>query len=298
MNKDRENILLPVGRLIEGSLYTFTTHDMNGEPRIYKSGPKQGQPKPEFFFSLAIKKMGEQSWAQTPWGQQIYALAVRAFPRGEYQSPAFSWKIVDGDSTIPNEKGMKPCDRQGYAGCWVVRLKTTFAPGLINRDTGLKLDLPDGAIQLGDYIQPIAEVMRNSEKSHKPGIYITPKYVAFCGYGERIQLGINPQQVQWSRELPTGASATPVGISPTVSAPISPVVTQPIGVTLNNTSPPPYPQILTPVVPRPIEQQPMPRLPDERLSQHMKKQGFTFLKLLGMGYTEQGLISEGLMSAE
>ena len=81
-----------------------------------------GSPMMDFFYAVAIAKQGEQDWRQTPWGQQIQAAGVEGWPNGEHQQPTFAWKIVDGDSSIPDKKGGKPCDKEGFPGHWIVRI--------------------------------------------------------------------------------------------------------------------------------------------------------------------------------
>jgi hypothetical protein len=103
------NITSPVGRIVMGSLYDPSTTDAEGKPLVVKTGPNAGQPRVNYFFALAIPKGAEPHWAHTPWGQQIWNVGNQAFPNAA-QSPAFAWKIEDGDSQIPNKKGRKPVD--------------------------------------------------------------------------------------------------------------------------------------------------------------------------------------------
>ena len=85
-----------------------------------------GAPITELYFAVAIPKQGEQHWNQTLWGQQIHTRAVQDWPNGEHGALDFSWKIIDGDSQIPNKKGKKPADREGWAGNWILNCNTRF----------------------------------------------------------------------------------------------------------------------------------------------------------------------------
>jgi len=60
-------------------------------------------------------------------------------------SPAFSWKVTDGDSPLPNKKGKRPCDQTGYAGHWVIWFSQGWLPKRVNADG--TVELPEGAIQ-------------------------------------------------------------------------------------------------------------------------------------------------------
>lgn len=283
--RDREEILFPVGRLVMGSLYKARTTNMHGEPLKIKTGPNAGQPRSEFFFAVALPKSTETSWAQTEWGKKIYGVAVRAFPKGEFQAPTFAWKIVDGDSHIPNEKGIKPCDRQGYPGNWVLSFVVGFAPTLVRAPSGVPLDMPEDSVNLGDYVQVIGNVTSNVG-APKPGVYLNPSHVAFVGHGQRIFLGIDPKTVPWSKDLPPGASAVPV--LPTTPSPLSPppaaAPIPPVGAPI--TMPPPYPQIL----------QPPPRAPIVPVRQMTPAaQGNSYESLIAIGWTDETLVQHGLM---
>ena len=121
------NITSPVGRIVMGSLYDPSTTDAEGKPLVVKTGPNAGKPRVNYFFALAIPKGAEPHWAHTPWGQQIWNVGNQAFPNAA-QSPAFTWKIEDGDSQIPNKKGRKPIDNEGWRGHWILKFSGGFAP--------------------------------------------------------------------------------------------------------------------------------------------------------------------------
>lgn len=201
----------PVGRLISGSVYEPRTTDAMGAPLVVKTGQNIGQPRVEFAFGVAIPKTpGVTHWASEPWGAPIWAHGHAEFPNGAASSPLFSWKITDGDSQIPNTKGIKPCDREGYPGHWIVYFSSGTAPKLYNADGSQQLVEP-GAIKTGYYVQVFGDIAGN-DNAQKPGMYVNHKYVALSGYGKEISSGPAAGSVGFGgAALPPGASAVPVG---------------------------------------------------------------------------------------
>ena len=128
-----QTLLTPAARLVGGSLYEGQTTDSKGVPLVVKTGPNKGQPREDFYFGVAIPKGTEQHWAHTDWGRSIHGVGAAAFPHAS-QMPTFSWKITDGDSQVPNAKGQRPCDREGYPGHWVLHFSSGYAPRVYNKD--------------------------------------------------------------------------------------------------------------------------------------------------------------------
>lgn len=295
---NRENLLTPVGRLVQGSLYDGKTTDAENRPLEYKTGPNAGQQRLDFFFSIAIAKGVEQHWSQTTWGALIYQVGKQSFPQGQHASPAFAWKIIDGDSAVPNKNGKKPCDREGFKGHWILNFSSGFAPGIYNAD-GTQQMLQPNAVNLGDYIQVYGNVSGN-ESQQQPGIYLNHSMVAFAGYGDRIVVGADPKSVGFGNSpLPAGVSATPksqgfnpvppVETTPAPQAPAAapaayvPPVTQ-IPVT-------PHTAILTP----PVTPAAPPPVPVRVMTE--KCQGATYEQLIGAGWTDALLVQHGMMVA-
>lgn len=229
MATQKQFILTPVGRLVAGSLYKAQTTDSEGRQLQVKNGPQAGQPRSDWFFAIAIPKQGEQHWSQTPWGKTIWETGHSAFPQGQGQSPTFAWKIVDGDSTVPNSVGKRPCDREGYPGCWVLHWSSGFAPKIYNSNGTQQITEPD-AVKLGYYIQVHGSVDGNGS-SQKPGIYLNHSMVALAAYGPEIIVGPDAAAVGFGQgvALPPGASATPPAGSfnpappmPAAGAPVAP----------------------------------------------------------------------------
>ncbi len=229
MTTQRVNFTTPVGRLVMGSLYKPQTTDADGKPLVVKNGPNVGQPTVRYFFALAVpKNPGEQHWASTEWGQKIWAAGHAGFPQGQANSPTFAWKVVDGDSQVPNSKGKKPCEREGYPGHWVISFSSGFPPKIYNRDGTAAIVEPD-AVKLGYYVQVNGDVDANGN-AMKPGVYLNHNMVALSAYGPEIHSGPDVAAAGFgAAPLPAGASATPVGgfapaapMAPPPAAPAAP----------------------------------------------------------------------------
>lgn len=283
----RVELLTPVGRLVQGSLYNGATTDAEGRPLVYKSGPNIGQPRVNFWFSLAIAKAGEQHWNQTEWGQKIWNVGQAGFPNGAANSPHFAWKIIDGDSMIPNMQGNKPCDNEGFPGHWILKFSGSFAPSLFNENGTLPLTEPN-AIQLGDYIQVYGYVEDN-KSTQQPGVYLNHSMIARSGYGQRILAGADPKSVGFGGSpLPAGASTTPLASFAPVTAPVAspvpmPSTPVPAPAAAPVAPPPAYPEILTP--PAPITVNVMTE----------KAAGVSYEQYIAAGWTDEQLVAGGYM---
>lgn len=295
------DLLTPVGRLVQGSLYTGNTTDADNNPLVYKTGPNQGQPRMNFWFALAIAKGSEAHWNQTEWGNKIWGVGQSGFTSGQANSPHFAWKISDGDSNIPNKQGNKPCDYEGFAGHWILKFSGSFAPSLFNSTGTIPLTEPN-AIQLGDYVQVFGSVEDNNP-APSPGVYLNHSMVAHAGFGQRITLGMDPKSVGFGNvPLPAGASATPIAqafsqapppaqgghgapvqvyTAPAVQAPAIPVQ--------------PHTAILVPAIPlAPVQAAPAPVPARVMLP---AAEGVTYEQFIAGGWSDAQLIQHGKMSA-
>lgn len=288
----RTELLTPIGRLVQGSLYSGATTDAENRPLVYKSGSNIGQPRVNFWFSLALQKKGEQHWNQTEWGQKIWGVGQTGFPDGRANSPLFAWKVIDGDSRIPNTQGRLPCDNEGFPGHWVLKFSGAFAPSLFNDSGTLPLTEPN-AIQLGDFIQ-VYGYIEDNKSNQQPGIYLNHSMIAHSGYGQRIVLGADPKAVGFGNTpLPPGASATPVtqAFQPAMP-PMTPTETR--YQTGMQATPPrtiePYPGIL---VPPPS----MPAPPVAVRTMLPAANGITYEQYIASGWTDAQLIQHGMMQA-
>lgn len=280
----KESILTPVGRFVMGSFYKPQTTNIEGGPLT----DKHGKPRVEYFFAIAIPKGTENHWSQTPWGAKIYNAGLTGFPNGQTQSPTFAWKIVDGDSSIPNKKGRKPCEREGYPGNWVLSFNSGFAPTICD-STGKISSLPEGAINPGDYIQVYGTVSDNGS-SQQPGVFLNHSHVALIGYGERIMTGIDPASIGFGGDLPPGASLTPItqGFNPEVR-------------NLINKSPQPqlptYPNILNPNGAMLSPSIPLLNSEKRKVLTSLAA-GVSYEQLIKNGWTDELLLQRGMMREE
>ena len=264
----------PVGRLVQGSLYKGSTTDAEGNTLVIKSGPNAGQPRTDYFFALAIPKGSEKSWTQTEWGKTIYDVGVKGFPNGQYNAPTFAWKIIDGDSTVPNRRGRKPCDREGFPGHWVLNFSSGYAPRIFNSNGTQALTDPDH-VKLGYYVQ-VAGTVSGNGSTQQPGIYLNHGMVALSGFGPEIVVGPDPASVGFGKAtLPPGASATPLGSLPGASAPAAPApAVQPHTGFLNPAAPPPPVRQMT-----------------------AKAQGMSYEQMIAAGWNDALLVQHGYMAA-
>ena len=150
-------------------------------------------PMTEAYIAVAIPKAGSVDWKTTPWGQQIYARAVADWPNGEYGAPTFAWKIADGDSQIPNQKGKKPAEREGWAGHWILHCNTQL--GIRCHHVGQyapEQQIQDAnEIKTGDYARVLIGV-RGNGPSQSPGVYVNPILFELSRAGQLIMSESGP----------------------------------------------------------------------------------------------------------
>ena len=205
----RVNITSPVGRIVMGSLYDPSTTDAEGKPLVVKTGPNAGQPRVNYFFALAIPKGPEPHWAHTPWGQQIWNVGNQAFPNAA-QSPAFAWKIEDGDSQIPNKKGRKPCQNEGWPGHWILKFSGGFAPKVYQQEGAGYVQVTQKDFCKPGYFVEVAFSVEGNGSQSQPGVYLNHSMVCFRAYGQEITFGPDVASAGFgAAPLPVGASMTP-----------------------------------------------------------------------------------------
>lgn len=216
----------PPGRFIGGSLYQGSTKDDKGIAKVYKSGANAGQPRTDYSVGIAIKKT-KAHWAEEPgWGQAIWAEGHAAWPAGQAQHPSFAWKIIDGDSTIPNKKMKRPCDQEGYAGHWIIWFGGTTPPKLaVAIGTEPQWNDTPNFCMPGDIIEVKGSVVGN-ESSDTAGVYMN--YEAVCMRAYHKDGRIQSQSIDLASAgfgaapLPAEATAMPVGNAMAPAAPPAP----------------------------------------------------------------------------
>jgi hypothetical protein len=201
---------------------------MEGKPLVYKSGDREGEPRKDYFMAIAVEKtnpyVGELK-------STIEGVARKAFP--DLHGPdgtvkpgvELSMKITDGDSTKANKKGKRPCDKEGYPGCWVFGFTTSNGPVDCYTKGGAQRIADPKEIKTGYYVRINGSAAGNKSTSN-PGVYLNPNMVELVAYGEEINsrpsgsdvFGGAPEEA-----LPAGATAAPQDSS----APTAPVADAP-----------------------------------------------------------------------
>lgn len=294
----RINFTTPVGRLVAGSLYKGADKDAEGRTLVVKKGPDAGKPRLDFYMAIAIPKGAERHWAETEWGKVIWN-AGHAFLAHAGQMPTFAWKITDGDSQVPNKKGKKPCEREGYKGHWVLGFSSGYSSQLFTL-VGVTSPVAlqgENAINLGDYVQINGSVCGNGSTS-QPGVYLNHSRCCLIGYGQRIVVGPDVESAGFGGALPAGASTTPPAgftppaVSPPMSAPVAaaPQFTPPTQPTAPLTAPAssaqPYTGYMQPPGP--------PAAPAKVMT--AKAGGATYQSFIDAGWNDQQMREQGYLA--
>ncbi|MDD5363387.1 MAG: DUF2815 family protein [Ignavibacteria bacterium] len=245
-NQNAVEFISPVGRLVQGNLFKPTNTDMYGRPLLDKSG----KPRVNYFISVAIPKKdasmnnGQLIPSKSISGGYVlnwalvFSVASKLFPsyfqNGKCMHPNFSFKITDGDSELPNAKGIKPKDRDGWAGCWVVRFNNGFAPKIFTKGGASAITDPN-AIKAGYWIRVHGTCVGNNNME-KPGVFLNMMSIELVGYGDEIKFGDSGDAFGADpADLPEGATAIPAE-SNAFASNISP----------SSVTPPPFPTNVTP----------------------------------------------------
>lgn len=297
MSNLRTQILLPTGRIVMGDLYKASDKDADGKPRMVKTGVNAGQLTQQFFAAVAIKKTVAEGahWAGEPWAAEFWRVGNAAFPKIA-EGPAFSWKIVDGSSGVPNKKGIAPNTREGYPGNWVVSISSSYAPKIVNEDGSAYL-LDPGMVKCGDYVQALVSVDGNAS-TQNPGIYVNHELYSFQGIGERIVTGVDPTTVGFGKG-PKPAGVLPVPAGQMKAPPASPPAAQ--GAPPPVPGAPPAPTASIPLAPAPGFLAPPPAPPAPPAppvagkTLTAKAGAHTYAALIGAGWTDATLVANGMM---
>lgn len=317
MSTNQVNILFQAGRVVGGSCYKGRTHNKKGELLLFKSGVKKGQPRTDWSLGVAYPKNGTTHFNQTPWGKLVYDEAVREFPRGEYQQPAFSWKIQDGDSTVPNKEMRRNCDRVGYPGHWIVWFGGTNPPQLAKLENKRAVPfLEPNGIKPGYWVQVSGSTKRNDGET--AGMYMNQHIVCLVGIDEEIAYGPDLESVGFGEgvALPAGVSMTnfPTAATlplPAFEPPVHPAYSSPAQVAavppVTQTAVTPHPSFLTPSVPLPSAPMGLPALPvpnpvlapplppaEPRMT--AAAQGATYAQMLAGGWTPDLMRQHGMLA--
>jgi len=284
-------IITPVGRLVQG-------HPMEINPvKDDKTGIQKtnvsGEPQVSVFVAIAIPKGSETHWAHTEWGRSIWKAGAEGWPNGEFNSPSFAWKVVDGDSQVPDKKGIKPSTREGFPGHWVVKCNNGFAIPCYhaNRYQPHEVIQNKAEIKRGDYIRLVIQAKGNAP-SQSPGVYLNPSLFELTRAGVEIVVQSGPDASETFGKtqavMPTNALIDPnipgVPGVPNASLIVQAGGTLPgVGAQINQTANVPG-AVAPPTIPT---YTPVPEFlsPDERFN--VSGTVYTRSQLLGFGWTEE-----------
>lgn len=321
---------LPIGRFVQGNLYEaqVQTDQKTGQPKIHPVGHAQaGQPVKAFYILVAYAKT-DPAW---PAFRDFLAAQARAdWPQyhdanGVCTNPTFATKIIDGDSG--DEKGRPWAEREGFAGHWVVRYGTTFAPKVMKWDAqvGGWAETAKDEIKLGDYIKVSGSTQTN-KSAQSPGMHVNPELIAFVREGERIVLGVTADAAFGPGPGGAGgapaAPGTPAPPTPAPPPPAGPVMTAAATATYEQyratgwtdeqliqnglmqapaaaTPPPPAPAAPPPPTP-PAPDAPAYNITDKAAAGPVMlpaANGVPYADYVAKGWTDAQLIQNGLMQA-
>lgn len=259
---ERINLVTPVGRIVAGDLWEPRTKDFQGNQLKVKTGPNAGQDRAEYYIGLAIPKNSPE-WPAIH--AAIYNEARRGFPNlfdasGNFQGQKFAWKFVDGDDTRLNLNNVRPCDKEGYPGHYVLSLASSIAPKVYDRNNQ-PIDPTSKAVKRGDYVRVQLSFISNDQQTN-PGLYMSANLVQFSHQGEEISSGPDAAAVFGGTPMPAapaGANTNPQpGMSPMMTG-----TTTPAAPATSTPTPPaaPAPAPVANVAPAPDFLNPAPAAP-------------------------------------
>lgn len=220
----KTEFLTPVGRLVQGDPFEAQTKNMQGQPLMTQAG----QPTQRFFIAVAFRKDDPQFPALYA---KLHEVARGSFPQlfnaqGRCSHPRFSWKLMDGDGV--DENGKSNATKEGFAGHWVVKFSSSFAPRCFHAGHYQPHEqIQDrNAIQRGYFVR-VAGTIEGNDNAQKPGLYVNLSMVELAGVGPVITSGPDASAVFGGAapQLPAGAQPLPMNAG--MAAPAMPGFTPP-----------------------------------------------------------------------
>lgn len=238
---------LAVGRIVQGDPWEAQEKDAEGNLRVVKTGPNAGQPNPQYFIAVAFPKMLPNPTTgvmePNPDFAQFYGVLDRMartswpqyFPNGGACTLRdFAWKVKDGDSTEVDKKGRRNCDKEGFAGNWIVSFASSYAPKIMQNRGGAFVQVTEAEKHLlkRGYWVRVAGNTSSNESTQTPGLYVNFDLVEIIAPGEEIVSGMDPNEAfAQPARLPPGVTAVPAGGAPAplpdAAAPASPGAASP-----------------------------------------------------------------------
>lgn len=195
------------GRIVWGNPGKSQIKKIQDGPDKGKPVLKDGVPVNQWVFGVAFPKA-----EFAPIWAAMSQEAATGYPNGT--PPRFAWKYQDGDSIDSN--GQPFNKREGYAGCYVLTVSSeAFAPPIYKFQNGAYVQLTGDQIKPGDFVALALKFVVNvppSNTTRTPSLYVNPVAIEHVGYGTEIQNGPDPMALfgGQQRQLPQGASATPI----------------------------------------------------------------------------------------
>lgn len=270
----KHNFLTPVGRLVQGHPMEAQTKDQSGRPLLTQSG----QPTQRYFIAVAFRK-GDPAF------ESLRALITQAaregFPHlfdaaGNCTHPRFSFKIADGDGVDDN--GKPNANKEGFAGHWVLKLSSSFAPKCYHAGHYQPHEVIQDAnqIQRGYNVRVSGTVEPNGQPN-KPGVYVNLGMVEMHSVGPVIVGGPDAAAV-------FGGAATPAAPVAQYALPATPAVSTAV-------APP-----AVPVVPQPAILTP-PTVPQAPVRTMLAAaNGLPYEAYIAQGWTDELLRQHGMMA--
>ena len=205
-----------VGRIVWGNPAKSQIKKQQQGPDKGKPVLKDGQPVNQWACGVAFPKLE----FQPIWAAMVQEAAT-GYPNGVPQR--FAWKYQDGDGIDSN--GQPFNKREGYAGCYVLTISSeAFAPPIYKFQNGAYVQLNGDQIKTGDFVALAVKFQVNvppQGSTNTPSLYVNPLAIEHVGYGTEIQNGPDPMALfgGQQRQLPPGASATPLSSSGGVGMP-------------------------------------------------------------------------------
>ncbi len=207
----KKELTLPVGRLVQGDAFVPSVTDQQGNPRVFKSGPNIGKPNPQYFIAIAYAKTDTSF-------QQVYAsmqeVARASFPQlfdaaGNCVLATFSWKLVDGDGYDTSGKPNNVKD--GFAGHWVLRLSSGFAPKVYikGKYDPTQVITDPRELPRGYYVRALIDIAGN-DNAQKPGLYMNLKLIEIDKPGPIISNGPDASAAFAATASPGAYTGAPV----------------------------------------------------------------------------------------
>lgn len=318
------------GRIVQGDCFRASDKDQDGKPRVVKTGANAGQPNPQIYLAVALPKtpglpvtppmqapnLDHEIATGSETGQLFKLLrdtAAAAFPHlfAAGSPMAFSYKVIDGDST--DKKGQPWARYEGFAGHWVIKATrnvATIGPVKVYQQLGgnpadplaltevtnspaeLAAALARGrtgpVVRPGDYVK-LAGSFSGNDNAANPGVYANLDMICMVAEGVEIVTTSGPDAAAafGGAVAPAHPAAAQTFAAPApalvVTPPPLPVAVAPAPAPIP-AAPPPAPAAPAPA-PVPVEPTMLPAA-----------NGISYAAYIAQGWTDDLLRSHGMIA--